>query len=86
MDDAIQQRVIEALQGCGADEVTSTTRWVATFGDRRVEVTLYDLGPLFAKRYLAKALDEASLEVVGEQAHTVTGAVGSIPWGELLLG
>lgn len=85
MDEAIQTRVIDALHGCGADEVTSTTRWVATFGDRRVEVMLYDFGPLFKRRYQASATDEAGLTVTGEPSYTVAGAIGGLAWKDLLL-
>jgi len=85
MDDGIQQRVIEALRSCGADEVRTATRWLATFGPRTVEVTLYDFGPLFQRRYQASATDEAGLTVTGEPSYTVAGAIGGLAWGDLLL-
>lgn len=86
MDDTVHRYVVEALEGVGADEVRLTTQWTASFGDRKVVVTVLDAGELFRRRYEAFATDEAGLTVVSEPSVTVTGAVGSIPWGELLLG
>lgn len=85
MDDAMQQRVVAALEGVGADEVRLTTQWTAKFGRRTVVMTVLDAGELFHRRYEAFATDEAGRTVTGDPSVTVTGAVGSIPWGELLL-
>jgi len=85
VDEAIVAKALESLVGCGAEEAHAVTRFEARFGKRRVQAAIRDFGILFSRRYQAKALDEAGLEVWGEPSVTVTGAIGSIPWGELKL-
>ena len=86
MDEATTVKyVIEALEGVGADDVRAVTRYVAGFGPRTIEVVLLDAGPLFPKRYEARATDEVGKMVSSGACATITGALGTVPWKDLLL-
>lgn len=84
MDETVYAKVVEALTQVGADEVMSSTRWTARFGERTVEI-ISDAGPVFPKRYSARAADEAGMTVSSGVCATITGALGSVPWQDLLL-
>lgn len=84
MNEATYAKVVEALTPVGADEVLSSTRWAARFGERTVEVIISDAGPVFAKRYSARAMDEAGFVALSGPCHTIPGAIGGLDWEALL--
>ena len=84
MDGSVYTRVVEALTQVGANEVLGCTRWTARFGERTVEVIISDAGPAFAKRYSARAMDEAGFVALSGPCHTVPGAIGGLDWSALL--
>lgn len=85
MDGTTHAKVVEALTQVGADEVLSSTRWTAHFEERGVEVMINDAGPVFAKRYSARAMDEAGFIGPTGPHHTMPGAVGGLDWTSLLV-
>lgn len=84
MDETVYAKVVEALTQVGADEVLSSTRWTARFGEREVTVIISDAGPLFAKRYSARAMDEAGFVALSGPCHTIPGCIGALDWSALL--
>lgn len=84
MDETVYAKVVEALTQAGADEVLSSTRWTARFGERTVEVIISDAGPVFPERYSARAMDEAGFVSLSGPHHTIPGCIGALDWEALL--
>lgn len=86
MDSSIQREIVETLQAAGADAVHTVTSYAAWFGERVIQVTVLDAGPLFRHRYELRLRDEAGLEIQVGPAPSVRDCLAAVEWEALLLG
>jgi len=88
------------VAGDGRDGVCQDGRGADSSGDGRgavldtvdgpvrqplVEAIVSNGGPAFAKRYSARAMDEAGFVSLSGPHHTIPGAVGGLDWDALLV-